>query len=90
MSTDMSICVPPELASFVEQSLATGRYHSCSDVVIDGLLLLQERERSREALRAEILPSLARLDRGEGTKADSDADLDLLFDRIIDGDKRSA
>ena len=82
MSAVLSISVPADLARFVEQSLASGRYGSTTDVVIDGLTLLKERERCRDELRSEIMPSLERLDRGEGIDLASDDDLDRFFDEI--------
>ena len=61
---------PPELAQCVQQALASGQYQSEEAILCAGLRLLRAREQRREALRAELLPALAPLDRGEGTELD--------------------
>ena len=55
----MNISLTPELEKFVQQKVNSGMYHSASEVIRDGLRLLQEREQLRqlklEELRQDIL-----------------------------------
>lgn len=43
----MNVSVTPELEQFVQQLLHTGRYGSASEVIRDGLRLLEAHERNR-------------------------------------------
>ena len=59
----MNISLTPELEKFVQNKVASGRYHSASEVIRAGLRLLEEQEQLREvkltALREEIQKGLA-------------------------------
>jgi antitoxin ParD1/3/4 len=59
----MNISLTPELEKFVQDKVASGRYHSTSEVISEGLRLLEEQERLREvklaALREDIQKGLA-------------------------------
>jgi antitoxin ParD1/3/4 len=58
----MNISLTPELEKFVHDKVASGRYHSASEVIREGLRLLEEQEQLREvklaALREEIQKGL--------------------------------
>ena len=58
----MIISLTPELEKFVQDKVASGRYHSASEVIREGLRLLEEQELIREvrlaALREEIQKGL--------------------------------
>jgi antitoxin ParD1/3/4 len=66
----LNISLTPELGAFVSGKVASGRYLSASEVVRDGLRLLEERDELRAAavteVRGKIAAGLASLDRGEG------------------------
>jgi antitoxin ParD1/3/4 len=72
--------IPPELKQFVEQELASGKYHSLDEVIADGLRLL--RERKLHELRREIDVGLGELERGEGIKVEGDEGLFAFFEDI--------
>ncbi len=59
----MNISLTPELEKFVKDKVESGRYHSASEVIREGLRLLEEQEQLREvklaALREEIHKGLA-------------------------------
>jgi antitoxin ParD1/3/4 len=59
----MNISLTPELEKFVQDKVASGRYHSASEVIREGLRLLEAQEQVREvrlaALREEIQKGLA-------------------------------
>ena len=50
-----SISLSDHLAAFVEEQVAGGRYGSASDVVREGLRLLEERETKLESLRVALI-----------------------------------
>jgi antitoxin ParD1/3/4 len=59
----------PELEQFVQSRVASGLYQTASEVIREGLRLLEERERARdvalEELRAKIRRGAEQADRGE-------------------------
>jgi antitoxin ParD1/3/4 len=67
--SSMNVSLTPELQHFVESRVATGRYQTASEVVREGLRLLEERERERDTalkeLRAKIKRGIEQADRGE-------------------------
>lgn len=66
----MNISLSPALQRFIAAHVATGRYQSASEVVREGLRLLEERERDKQAaledVRRKIAVGLEQLRRGEG------------------------
>ncbi|MDR0593573.1 MAG: type II toxin-antitoxin system ParD family antitoxin [Bifidobacteriaceae bacterium] len=50
------------LETFVEQLVATGRYGSKSEVLREGIRLVQDREARLHALRALVEPAIAEAD----------------------------
>jgi antitoxin ParD1/3/4 len=50
----MNISLTPELESFVDSRVASGRYQSASEVVRAALRLLETEERERKAALAEV------------------------------------
>ena len=53
-SPQLTITVTPELEAFIRERVASGRFDSASDVVHEGLRLLEEREHLRDAALDEI------------------------------------
>ena len=70
----MNISLTPQLEKLVSDKVASGRYHSVSEVVSEALRLLQERDEIREArlneLRNKIAQGLDSLDRGDWVDGD--------------------
>jgi antitoxin ParD1/3/4 len=64
----MDLLLPPELESFIQQKVQGGDFASASDVVLEGLRLLKERDEVREArladLRREITIGIEQADQG--------------------------
>ncbi len=77
----MNISLTPELERWVAAKVEDGRYKSASEVVREGLRLLQEREEEHaarlEALRREIQIGANELERGEGMDGEE------AFDRVL-------
>ncbi len=65
----MNVSLTPELEQFVREKVSSGRYLSASEVVREGLRLLEERERLYQSklaqLQAEIAIGIEQSDRGE-------------------------
>lgn len=55
----MNVSLTPELDRFVRSLVDEGRYLSSSEVVREGLRLLQDRQRLREAKLAELRGEIA-------------------------------
>ncbi len=50
----MNITLPPHLEELVKAKVASGHYHSASEVLREGLQLLEERDRLREMQAEEL------------------------------------
>jgi len=65
----MNVSLTPELESFVNTKVQSGRYNSASEVIREALRLLEEQEQVRQAqltaFRREIDRRMTALDRGE-------------------------
>ncbi len=68
--------LPPDLAQFIHDQLAAGKYAWESEVVCDAVRLLRDRETRLASLRTEIARGFDQLDRGEYVELDSDESLD--------------
>lgn len=67
--SSLNVSLTPELERFVQARVASGRYQTASEVVREGLRLLEQQERERdaafEALRAKLQRGAAQAERGE-------------------------
>ncbi len=70
----MNVSIGPRWEGFVDNVVKAGRYGSASEVVREGLRLVEEREVKLNALRATIEASIA-----EGGDS-SDEDIERLLD----------
>lgn len=65
----MNVSLTPELEKLIDEKVRSGMYGSASEVVRDGLRLLAERDRARDArladLRLQLAEGLAAAERGE-------------------------
>jgi len=73
----VNVSLSPELRRLVRDKVSSGRYTSASEVVREGLRLLEERDEirtlRREALRRAVRLGLDELDRGRSAPLDVDA-----------------
>jgi antitoxin ParD1/3/4 len=76
----MNVSLTPELEQFVQSRLASGRYQTASEVVREGLRLLEEREEARATALSEIR---AKIRRGiEQADQEELLDGDTVFEEI--------
>jgi antitoxin ParD1/3/4 len=65
----LNVSLTPELEKFVQSRVASGRYQTASEVIREGLRLLEEREQQRDAalkeLRAKLRRGIEQADKGE-------------------------
>ena len=70
----MNVSLTPELEKLVASKVQSGRYQSASEVIREGLRLLEDQDRLREAqlgeVRRKVQMGLDQLDRGEGIPGD--------------------
>lgn len=69
----MNISLTPELERLVDEKVKSGRYASASEVIREGLRLLEEQEEMKQHRLAEIRQKIDRgldqLDKGHGIPA---------------------
>lgn len=70
----MNVSIGRRWEEFVEDAVKSGRYGSASEVIREGLRLVEEREAKLRALRDTLNASI---ERGGGI---ADADLDTILD----------
>lgn len=56
----MNVSIGERWERYIEELLATGRYASASEIMREGLRLVEEREQKLDALRETINASIAR------------------------------
>ncbi len=80
-----NIKLTERLDRFVETRVTSGRYGNASEVVREGLRLLEQREQEEKAkltwLRSAVREGLDQIDRGEGLEFHSIEDLERHIDR---------
>ena len=76
------VAIPDEFAEYVDREVASGKFRSDSEVVAEGLRLLQERERRRDALLSDLQVGIDQFDRGEYVEVKTQDDQDALFEDI--------
>lgn len=74
----MNVSIGERWEGYVEALLKTGRYGSASEIVREGLRLVEEREAKLAALRETIEASLAR------GGQHSDDDIDIQLDKVAE------
>ena len=72
-----SVNLGKQLESFIDQAVAAGRYGSRSEVLREGVRLVQEREAKWARFDAEIQKAIDSSERGESMP------LDEAFDEIL-------
>ena len=72
----MNVSLTPEMNEWIIHKVKSGQYKSSSEVVRDGLRILQNRENQRQAmleeLRHELLIGVKQLDAEKSQQFDSD------------------
>jgi antitoxin ParD1/3/4 len=55
----MNVSLTPQLEKLIQDKLKSGLYHSASEVIRDGLRLLEERDQLRDVQRAALRKAIA-------------------------------
>ncbi len=76
----MNVSIGERWEGFIEATVKSGRYGSASEVVREGLRLVEEREQKLAALREHIQAAIA--EGGEFTDEDVAASLKKTFDEL--------
>jgi antitoxin ParD1/3/4 len=86
----LNVSLTAELETFVEARVSSGRYQTASEVVREGLRLLELQERDREAayttLKKKLKAAAAQADRGE--LVDGEEFIDQLLSRLSNRDRK--
>jgi antitoxin ParD1/3/4 len=72
-----SVNLGDQLEAFITEAVKKGRYGSRSEVLREGVRLVQEREAAWARLEAEIQKGIDAAERGESE------DADIVFERLI-------
>lgn len=81
MPRNTSVRLGEHFSRFIEEQVASGRYGSASEVIREGLCLVEEREQKREALRAALIGGEQS---GEPRPFDSEAFLRRMHEKYAD------
>ncbi|HLA94953.1 MAG TPA: type II toxin-antitoxin system ParD family antitoxin [Pyrinomonadaceae bacterium] len=89
----MNVSLTPELEAFVHRKVESGMYNSASEVIRESLRLLDQKDRTIESRRAELMKELeiglADLKAGRVRVIETKEDYKKLSDEIkIEGRKR--
>ncbi|MCJ9752334.1 type II toxin-antitoxin system ParD family antitoxin [Neorhizobium sp. BETTINA12A] len=76
----MNVSIGPRWEKFIEEAVQDGRYGSASDVVREGLRLVQERESKLSALRETLRRSIEA--GGDVSEEELDAFLEAEFEKL--------
>jgi antitoxin ParD1/3/4 len=78
----MNVILPRDLEQFVSRKVESGQYHSESEVILEGLRLLREKDKPDqmrlESIRNEIAVGIQEIERGEYTEYDEGSLKEML------------
>ena len=90
----MNVSLTPELEKLVNDKVKSGRYNSASEVVREGLRLLQDQDELRrirtDELRREIMLGVDQIRNGQYTLVQTEQELAEFGERIIASAKARA
>jgi antitoxin ParD1/3/4 len=89
--TSLNVSLTPELEQFVQERVASGQYQTASEVVREGLRLLELQERDRDAaykaLKAKLKRGAEQAERGEVVEGEEF--LEQLIQRLESKSRKS-
>jgi antitoxin ParD1/3/4 len=89
--TTLNVSLTPELEKFVQTRVATGRYQTASEVVREGLRLLEIQEREREQAFKSLKSRLRKASQAKSEDfIDGEAYLEQVMKRLVRQAKRPA
>lgn len=82
--------MPSEIVQFIEREIASGRYRSEDELVLDAVKVLRELKERHRGLCNDIQQGMRELDDGRGIELAGDAELRQFLNEIkAEGRKRS-
>lgn len=89
-----SVVLTSHLESFIDQMVRSGRYQNASEVMRDGLRLLERREVAERAeldwLRQQVAEGLAEAERGEFAEGSVDEIVAAINQELDEADEATA
>jgi len=79
----MTITLSSEQEKLINEKVNSGAYKSASEVIDESLRLLEAKEESLKALRAEIMRGVIDIEEGQFTTLTTDKDFENFSDEII-------
>jgi antitoxin ParD1/3/4 len=83
----MQVSLSSELEQLLQRELATGKYRTENEILLEAVQLLTARDRRLEELRREVQIGRDQIDRGEYTEFD-EASLKQYFDGLQERGRR--
>ncbi len=78
----MSHPYPPEIQQLLHEGLASGRYQTEEEMILEAVRLLRDRDTELDQFKQNLKMRLGRLERGEGIELEDDRALRSFFDDI--------
>jgi putative addiction module CopG family antidote len=78
----LTLSFPSDIQEFLHEEVATGRYRSEEELVVEAIRRFREGNLRFQELRANVQEGLESLDRGDAIEIEGDEALGLFFDEI--------
>lgn len=78
----MSYAFPSEIQNLIQQELASGRYGSEDEVILEALRVLRAHDQRYLSLKRDVEARIDSLERGEGIELEGEEALGSFFDEI--------
>ncbi len=77
-----SASVPSDVAQFIEQEIASGRYRSEDELVVDAVRVLRELKQRHHRLCNDIQKGIREIEQGQEIELESEAELQQFLNQV--------
>ena len=77
-----SASVPSDVAQFIEQEIASGRYRSEDELVVDAVRVLRELKQRHRRLCNDIQTGIREIEQGQEIELESEAELQQFLNQV--------
>ncbi len=77
-----SASVPSDVAQFIEQEIASGRYRSEDELVVDAVRVLRELKQRHRRLCNDIQTGIREIEEGREIELESEAELQQFLNQV--------